>query len=53
MKIKWIERSPCGDQPVDLARMPYKDLKELAKEKGIPGYNRMSADALRAALGGE
>lgn len=52
MKIKWIERGPqsAGD---GLADKTYQELKALAKEKGVPGYNRMSAEALRVTLGGE
>lgn len=52
MKIKWIERGPKPSTD-DLAGKSYPELKQLAKEKGVPGYARMSIEALRAALGGE
>lgn len=51
MKIKWIERGskPRAD---DLGDKSFQELKQMAKDKGVPGYTRMNAGELRAALGG-
>jgi hypothetical protein len=53
MKGKWMKKGSALPPADDLAGKSYQELKQLAKEKKIQNYNRMSVEALRSALGGE